>query len=339
MYGGDFTAVKVAVVGVGNMGRHHARVYNELKSSELLAVADTNVRVAKEIAKKFNINWYPNHLKLLEEEDVDAVSVGTPTSMHCSICKDILNQKKHVLVEKPIALNLEQAEEMISCAKKNNVLLMVGHVERFNPAVLKLKAIMDDKSLGEIVSLSSRRVGFYTPGSREIIDVVIEFAIHDIDVMRFLVGSEVKSVYSRIESKFSNVKDFVSAVLEFENGIIGVIESNLFTPTKIRNMHVTGTKGYALLDYINQDISLYGQLTDKGFKDYEDLILKYSNTVIGRPFVAKNEPLKVELEHFLDCIISNKPPISNGEEGRKNLEVTQMMFAASERGDHVLPRI
>ncbi len=320
------------------MGRHHARVYNELKNSKLLAVADTNLSAAKEIGKKFNIRYYSDYLTLLDEEEVDAVSVATPTSAHCTICKDILSQKKHVLVEKPIALNLEQAREMINCAKKHNVLLMVGHVERFNPAVLKLKKIIDNKSLGEIVSLSARRVGFYIPGSREIIDVVIEFAIHDIDVMRYLTGSEVISVYSRIDSKFSNLKDFVSALLEFENGIIGVIESNLFTPTKIRTMHVTGTNGYAMLDYINQDISLYGQIADKGFEDFEDLILKYSNTIIGRPFIARNEPLKLELEHFVDCILSDKTPLTNGEEGLKNLEVAQMLFTASDKNNHTLSR-
>ncbi len=313
------------------MGKNHVRLYSELKDSELVAIADIDSQKAKEIGKKFNINWYSNYLQLLQEEEVDAISVSAPTSTHYEICKNILNSKKHVLVEKPISSNLEQAKNMIELSKRNGILLMVGHIERFNPAVLKLKELLTEDFLGEIVSLSSKRVGYYKPGQRAIFDVVVDFSIHDIDVMRFLVEHEVKSVYSKTKSILSELEDYVSAILEFENGVSGIIESNLFTPTQIRTMHITGTKGYAEIDFINQDITIYGNLEKEGHKASKNQILKYSNTIIGRPFVAKNEPLKLELEHFLNCIISNKTPLTDGNEGLKNLEVAKMIMLSSEK--------
>jgi UDP-N-acetylglucosamine 3-dehydrogenase len=334
-YGGDFTTVKVAVVGVGNMGKNHARVYSEIKNVELVAVTDIDAKAAKEIAERFNVKWYSSHLELLENEEIDAVSVATPTLTHYDVCADILGSEKHVLVEKPIAVTQEQANKMISIANTNNVILMVGHIERFNPAVLKLKEVIDANTLGDLVSLSAKRAGSYSPTGRAIFDVVLDFAIHDIDVMRYLIGHKVTSVYSKTLSKFFDLADYVSAILEFENGVYGVIESNLFTPTKIRAMNITGTKGYAEMDFINQDIELYGNLTRMEFSTYEDPILKYSSTVISRPFVPKNEPLKIELEHFLDCIAKKKTPITSGEEGKRNLQVAQMILISAKENTPV----
>lgn len=313
------------------MGKNHVRIYSELKDSELVAIADINSQRAKEIGEMFNVNYYSSHLQLLQDEEVDAISVSTPTSTHYDICKDILNSRKHVLVEKPIASNREQAKKMIDLSKKNGILLMVGHIERFNPAVLKLKELLMEDFIGKIISLSARRVGYYKPEQRTIFDVVVDFSIHDIDVMRFLVEREIKSVYSKTKSILSQFEDYVSAILEFDNGISGIIESNLFTPTKIRTMQLTGTKGYAELDFINQDIMIYGNIEKEGQAASENQIFKYSNTIISRPFVAKNEPLKLELEHFLDCIISNKTPLTDGSEGLKNLEVAEMIMLSSKK--------
>jgi len=335
VYGGDYTVVKVAVVGVGNMGKNHTRVYSEIKNAELVAVADIDPKAAKEIAERFNINWYSSHLELLKNEVSDAVSVATPTATHYNVCTDILGSGKHVLVEKPIAVTQEQAKKMISIANNNEVILMVGHIERFNPAVLKLKEMIDANTLGDLVSLSAKRAGLYCPSGRAIFDVVLDFAIHDIDVMRYLIGHKVKSVYSKTLSKLLNLTDYVSAILEFENGVYGIIESNLFTPKKIRAMHITGTKGYAEMDFINQDLELYGNLTSMEFRNYEDQILQYSNTVIGRPYIPKNEPLKIELEHFLDCIAKKKTPITSGEEGKKNLQIAQMILMSAKENKPV----
>ncbi len=321
--------MKTAVVGVGSMGKNHVRIYSELKDSELVAIADTDPQKAKEIGEKFNVSWYSDHLTLLAEEEVDAISVATPTSTHYDVCKDILNSKKHVLVEKPIATNREQAKKMIELSEKKGVILMVGHIERFNPAVLKLKELLMDDFIGEVISLSARRVGPYKTGQRAIFDVVVDFSIHDIDVMRFLVGSEVKSVYSKTKSILSQLEDYMSAILEFENGVSGLIESNLFTPTKIRTMYMTGTKGYAEIDFINQDVTIYGIFEYEDGNSNEIPILRYGNTIIGRPYIPKNEPLKLELEHFLDCISSNKSPLTDGLEGMKNLEVAETIMLSS----------
>ncbi|MEM0101459.1 MAG: Gfo/Idh/MocA family oxidoreductase, partial [Candidatus Methanomethyliaceae archaeon] len=202
---------------------------------------------------------------------------------------------------KPITKTIEEAKELIKLAEKYGVKLMVGHIERFNPAVIKMKEIIDKEMLGKILVINARRVGPFPPKNIDT-GIIIDLAIHDIDILRYVYGKEPLKVYSKYGSIKSNYEDYAVILLDFDEGV-GCIETNWFTPHKIRTIVVTGTEGILFLDYIEQSIVIYN-----------------SQWKI-EPKINKEEPLKLELEHFIKCIKENKEPITSGEEGLKNLMV------------------
>ncbi|MBC7095429.1 UDP-N-acetylglucosamine 3-dehydrogenase [Thermococcus sp.] len=298
--------LRVGVVGVGNMGFHHARIYSELTKEgrvELVGIADANFERAKEVAENFGTRAFGDYGELIKE-GLDAVSIAVPTSLHRQVALEFIENGVHVLVEKPIAESVESAEEMIRAAKKNNAVLMVGHVERFNPAVLKLKETISQGMLGEIVTMNAKRVG---PMVVRIADVgvIIDLAVHDIDVMSFLADSRVKEVYARARNVKhpAKVEDYALILLGFENGIEGVVETNRLTPHKTRTLNIVGTEGIAYLDYINQSLALYDERW------------------VHEAKIEKREPLRLELEHFIECVEEGKKPLVGGEEGLHALEV------------------
>ncbi len=312
--------MKTAVVGVGNIGKHHARVYSETKDSQLVAVADLNEVIGQEISKKHNCRFYKSHNELIEKEKPDAVSICVPTSLHRQVASDFIKAGVNVLVEKPIAITIEDAKEMESLAKKHNVKLMIGHVERFNPAVQKLKEIIKSGELGTITSLLARRVGLFPPQVRDT-NVIADLAVHDIDVFNYLLDSHPTEIFSgKGKALTNNAEDYASIFLKY-NGTNGLIEVNWITPVKIRVLNVTGTKGYAELNYITQEISLYNTTYEKGHEKFGEFVLKFSGSPKRDIHVEKKEPLRVEIEHFLDCVKNNKDPLTNGESAIRTLDV------------------
>ena len=296
--------LRVGVVGVGNMGRHHARIYSELSKEgkvEFVGVADANLERAKEVASQFKTRAFANYKELVER--VDAVSIAVPTSLHRQVALEFIENGVSVLVEKPIAESIENAEEIIRVAKKNNVTLMVGHVERFNPCVLKLKEILDENLIGKVVTLTAKRVGPLPPQIKDV-GVIIDLAVHDIDVMSFLLERNVRKVYARAGSAKNplELEDYAIIMLDFENAT-GVVETNWLTPHKVRTLSVVGTEGIAELNYITQKLILYNHEWVKEAK------------------VQFKEPLRNELEHFIECVKKKKKPLVNGEEGLHALVV------------------
>lgn len=310
--------LRVGVVGVGNMGRHHARIYSELSKEgkvEFVGVADANVERAKEIASKFKTNAFGDYRDLIGK--VDAVSIAVPTSLHRQVAMEFIENGVSVLVEKPIAESIESARDIISAAKRNNVTLMVGHVERFNPGVLKLKEILDEVSIGKVVTLTAKRVGPLPPQIKDV-GVIIDLGVHDIDVMSFLLGRNVRKVYARAGSAKNPLEfeDYAIIMLEFENAT-GVVETNWLTPHKVRTLTVVGTKGIAELNYITQKLILYNHEWVKEAK------------------VEFKEPLRNELEHFVDCVEKNEKPLVNGEEGLHALIVAIKALESAKRDEAI----
>jgi len=307
--------LRVGVVGVGNMGYHHARIYSELSKEgkvEFVGVADANLERAKEVASQFKTRAFGDYKELVER--VDAVSIAVPTSLHKQVALEFIEHGVNVLVEKPIAESIESAQEIIRAAKKNDVILMVGHVERFNPAVLKLKESINNGFLGEIVTMNAKRVG---PMVVRIADVgvIIDLAVHDIDVMSFLAESRVKEVYAKARNVKhpAGVDDYALILLSFENNIDGVIETNRLTPHKTRTLNLVGTEGIAYLDYINQTLQIYDEKWVKEAK------------------IQKREPLRIEIEHFIQCVIKGEKPLVSGEEGLHALEVAVKALKSAEK--------
>ncbi len=248
-------SLKAGVIGVGAMGRNHARIYAGLPQVKLVGVADINEEQARSVAQCYGCRAYKNYQELLEEE-LDVVNIAVPTTLHFEVAREAIQRKINVLIEKPVAHSIEQVDLLIETNNKSDVKVMVGHIERFNPAVKKLKELIDGGALGEIISLSAKRVGPYNPRIRDV-GIILDLGTHDIDVMAYLSGAQVKSVYAVAGSVFHNHEDHAIITLKFDNGSSGVIDTNWLTPHKLRKLTVVGAKGIAEVDYQEASLRLY----------------------------------------------------------------------------------
>lgn len=298
--------IKVGVIGVGSMGKHHPRIYSELDNVELIGIVDKDRKKARKIGKKYETKLYNNYEDLYEK--IDAVSIAVPTPLHSEVALDFIQEGIHCFVEKPIASTIPQAKEMIKQARKNRIKLMVGHIERFNPAVTKLKEIIEEDVLGKILFITIRRVGPYNPRIKDT-GIIVDYATHDIDVAQYITGKFPKEVYSKTGSVRHKKEDHAFIVLDFGDSASS-IEVNWFTPHKVRTLVATGTEGIAYLDYIDQSLE----------------ILKPEKKII--PKFEKEEPLKIELSHFVDYIKNGNKPLIDGKEGLKVLKTAKRAQAS-----------
>ena len=213
--------INVGVIGVGAMGYNHARVYSKLENANLVAVADVVKPTLDKVVKKYKTKGYSEIEALLKDPEIEAVSVCVPTTFHHEVVMEAIKHGKHVLVEKPIAFTAEEAEEMIKAAKDAGVKLATGHVERFNPAVQKAKELIENEVIGDLVTISAKRVGPFPPRIKEV-GVAID-------------------------------------MISFDEDITGILEVNWLTPYKRRQIEITGTDGIITIDYIDQSIEVYGK--------------------------------------------------------------------------------
>ncbi len=293
--------IRVGVIGTGAMGQNHVRNYSEMEGVELAGISDVDQKRVEAMATQFKTKAFTDYKKMLAE-GLDAVSVVVPTKLHTQVVLDALEMGTHVLVEKPIADTTENAELMIEAAKKAGRILMVGHIERFNPAVIKLKEIIDSGTLGKIVSISTKRVGPYNPRIRDV-GVILDIGVHDIDIISYLYGKKISSVYAIAGADIHSFEDHASIILRMDHNFAGVVETNWLTPHKVRQLTAIGLKGVAYLDYINQTVQLH------------------DNEWIRKAKVEPSEPLKNELKYFVDCVAKGKDPKPCGEDGKHALEV------------------
>ena len=300
--------VNVGVIGVGAMGENHVRVYHKMEEANLMGVSDVSERALKKIEKKYGAKGYTDYCELLANPEIEVVSVCVPTTFHHAVVMEAIRHKKHVLVEKPIAFTLTEAEEMIAAAKEAGVILATGHVERFNPAVQKAKELIDDGVIGDIVSAFAKRVGPLPPRIKDV-GVSIDLAIHDLDIMNYLFEEEITQVYGTMNSSFddSEFEDHAEIMVSFDNESTGIIEVNWLTPYKRRELELTGTAGIISVDYIQQSIEVFGKFA----QDIE---------------IVHEEPLKGELKSFLNSVVEEKEPVITGEDGLKALK---MVIAAN----------
>lgn len=320
--------IKVAVIGVGQMGKNHARVYSQLKGVKLIAVSDLNEKAGKEVAEKCKCNFYSDYNEMLRMEKLNAISVVVPTAQHKEVALDVINAGVNLLVEKPLAFDIEEARQIINAADKKGVKLMVGHVERFNPAVQKLKQIIASGKLGDITSIVARRVGLFPPRIRDA-NVVIDLAVHDIDICNYLLNKEPKEIFAKAGKALTNKReDYADIFLKYDD-INALIQVNWITPVKIRTLAVTGTKGYAELNYITQELRLYESIYEK-FIDGEtfEQLVKFTTPKIRTIKINKKEPLKEELRVFLECIRKRKNCPVGGKEGLSTLKIAQKIIEA-----------
>ncbi len=323
--------MKAAVIGVGAIGRNHARLYNEIEGVELVAVADNDPAAAARVGGQLHTKSYGDYREMLKQEQIDVISVSVPTMLHHQVALDCIAAGVNVLVEKPIAATVAEGEAMIAAAAKAGVKFTVGHIERFNPAIIELKRRLDAGEIGRVFQVHARRLGPFPARIRDV-GVVIDLAIHDVDIMRYLVGSEVSRVYAETAQNLNTAhEDLLSGLLRFSNGTIGVLDINWLTPTKIRELQVTGEKGMFLASYLTQDLFFYENDYVNTEWDTISNITGVSEGKMVRLRIDRKEPLRVELESFIRCVASDTAPLVSGEDGLHALAVVQKIVESGEQ--------
>ena len=292
---------KVGVVGVGRMGEYHVGVLSDMREADLAGVVDSDQERAKIISEKYKTFAYRDYKELFQK--VDAVVISVPTALHHSIGKDFIEAGVHTLLEKPCTDNLGQAEELFELAAKKNVTLQIGHVERFNGAVQELFKIVRNP-----IYIECRRM---SPFSKRIKDdgVVLDIMIHDIDIVLNLVESDVVNINVVGSSVFSKRDDLVNAQIEFENGCIANFLASRVSQNKVRTLEVTQKESSILLDYTEQEIFVHRQSSSESQLSPGELRYK-QESLVERIFVHKDNPLKLELKHFIDCVAGGQRKIA-----------------------------
>ena len=314
------------------MGRNHARAYGEMAEADLVAVTDSDEARAREIAARHGARPYTDHREMLERERPDAVSVVVPTRDHYQVASDAIAQGCHVLVEKPIASTIEEAEKLVESASRADRVLMVGHIERFNPALVELKTRLDAGQLGRVYQAKASRLGPFPNRIRDV-GVVVDLATHDLDIIRYLAGSEPVRVYAETKREIhTSHEDMLSGLVRFENGILGVLEINWLTPTKIRELKVTGERGMFQADYLTQDLYFF-ENSEAGETPWGELaVLRGVNEgSMTRYAIPKREPLRAELDAFLAATEGDDASIVSGSDGLAALRMALALITSGER--------
>ncbi|GAB4215722.1 MAG: Gfo/Idh/MocA family oxidoreductase [Sandaracinaceae bacterium] len=323
-------SLRVAVVGAGSMGKNHARVLQTLPQAELRAIVDPDVKLATSVARLHGGKTFASIAEALEGGPLDAAIVAAPTQHHFELTRDLLRAGVHVLVEKPIAATVEEARELGAIAAREKRVLAVGHVERFNPAIQLLARKLAEGALGRVFEVRARRVGPFPARIRDV-GVALDLGTHDLDILRFVVGSDVTRVYAETKREIhTSREDLVSALLRFDNDVVGVLEVNWLTPTKARELTVTGERGMFHVDYLTQDLYFYENADAAPIGWTEMSMLRgVSEGSMTKLLVRKVEPLRTELETFLDAAARGEAGATvSPADGTRALELAAALVAS-----------
>ncbi|MDL0141618.1 Gfo/Idh/MocA family protein [Halobacterium salinarum] len=312
--------LNTGVIGTGSMGRHHARVYNELPESNLMGIYDVDDEQAAQVAEENGTE--PLGLEELLAR-VDAVSIAVPTIHHYEIAKQCIEQGVHVLVEKPFVDEQKQGEELIDLAEENDVQIQVGHIERFNPAVVALKDIIPDT---DIISVKAERLG--PPLDRTMKDSVVkDLMIHDIDILLWLIDESVSSV-----SALDSDEAYTTANFEFEDGSIGSLTASRVTQRKVRTLTITAHSCRIDVDYIDQSVEIYRHSLPEYIEENGDVRYRHES-IVERPMVKNEEPLKSELSSFIDSARSGETPEVSGRDGLRAVKYVNKIEEFANQGN------
>lgn len=306
--------LRLGVIGVGNMGQHHTRVLSLLKDVELFGVADINVTRGLDIASKYRVRFFENYLDLLPY--VDAVCVAVPTRLHHQVGLDCLHAKTHVLIEKPIAASIVEAESLVNAAAEANRILQVGHIERFNPAFQELSKVLKTE---EMLALEAHRMSPYSERANDV-SVVLDLMIHDIDLLLELTCDPVV----RITASGSRALDYVTATIGFADGTIANLTASKVTHRKIRRIAAHCRNCLTEADFLNNEILIHRQTTADYTTDYGQVLYRQDG-LIEKVYTSNIEPLHAELEHFVSCVRGGNQPSVGGEQALKALRLASLI--------------
>ncbi|MFH1784231.1 MAG: Gfo/Idh/MocA family oxidoreductase [bacterium] len=297
--------IRVAVVGVGQLGQHHARLYSEMPGIKLVGVVDEDIKRAKKIAKQCKTEAYNNYRDM--DGKVDAVNIAVPTALHFSIGSFFLKKGIHCLVEKPITPSLEQAKGLLDIARSRKLILQVGHIERFNPAVTEAQKYIENPRF-----IEANRLGPYSPRTSDV-SVVLDLMIHDIEIILYLVNSPLETIDAIGARVLSPSEDIANARLKFANGCVANVSASRISIEKFRKIRIFQENNYISLDYAKPSVKIYSKK--------KEVINSFKDIRIQHPRLTKINALGEEIKHFIDCVRQQRTPIVSGERGRDALEV------------------
>jgi predicted dehydrogenase len=327
--------VRFGVIGAGYWGPHLIRNLSEIPGSRLAAIADLSTERLAALGPRYPQTLMTTDFHDAISDDVDAVVIATPVKTHYSMARDAIKAGKHVLVEKPLTRSSEQARELIRLAEANGVILMVGHTFEYNPAVIALKELVDRGVVGRVLYIDAARLnlGQY----RSDVNVLWDLAPHDISIMNFILGTDPVQVSARgNDCIHSGTHDVAYIELKYPSGVLGHVHVSWLEPCKVRRLTVVGDEKMVVYNDIAAEEKL--RIYDKGVTkttssgDYADFQLSYHNGGVSIPAVPGGEPLKIELNHMIECIHTGNRPRSDGVSGLKVIRVLEAADKSLQNG-------
>jgi predicted dehydrogenase len=306
-----------------------------MPKTTLVAIADLNSEQRDRISRTYKAKAYRDYRTMIAEEKIDLVSIALPTHLHRQAALDAMAAGIHTFVEKPLADSITHGREMIEASHRHKVVLGVGHIERYNPAVLALKERLDSGQLGKIYQIHARRIGPFPPRVTDV-GVVFDLATHELNVMEYLTGTAIRSVSAEVKRTLQpEHEDLISGIVRFEDDIVGVLDINWLTPTKIRQLSILGERGMFLVNYLTQELWFY---ENRSARDrWEGLAtVGVSEGSVIKYELERVEPLRVELETFADAVFQGYNGLVNGEEGLRAVYLAEQLLRASKER-HVIP--
>ncbi|HEY5670172.1 MAG TPA: Gfo/Idh/MocA family oxidoreductase [Anaerolineales bacterium] len=308
--------VRVGVIGTGRMGQRHCRVFSNLRRVQLVGVYDANPVVGYKVAQQYDAPFFDSIDELLKQ--VDAVSLATPTFFHHEQAMLCISKGLHVLVEKPITRTLDQAEALVKAAKESGLVVQIGHIERFNPAYIELKNILEEY---QPLSITLQRLSPYQ-GSNKDVDVVMDLMIHDANLMLDLLKKNPTKMSAYGLTAYSGTIDHAIAQLIFEGGPMLTMTSSRLTEEKIRKIDVTCREAYIECDLLNKSISVHRSTFGEYLNSNRRGVKYRQEGIIERINIPSFEPLFLQLQHFVDCILEEKTPYVTAQDGYDALKLT-----------------
>jgi predicted dehydrogenase len=319
--------VRVGVIGVGIMGERHCRVYSSLRGVQFVGVADSSSERGRAIADQYQTTYFENHRDLLAE--VDAVSIVTTTPAHFTLAMDALEHDVHLLVEKPLTETLDQALQLIGEAEQRHKILQVGHIERFNPAYMELKNVTKGM---HIVAVNVRRLSPFDLSNTDV-DVIRDLMIHDLDLVLDLVPGSIEGLNAWGRSITTGAMDHAVATLSFKDGPIATLFASRITEQKVRLMEVIAEGAYVEADLLGKSLMIYRRTYPRFGSSPQAAGTYRQESVIERIHVPLAEPLRLELQHFIECVLEGKPCQVPGKDGLRALQLAQ---AVANQASHLM---
>jgi len=310
--------VRIGVIGVGHLGEFHVQKYKAMAGVELVGVVDTNRDRVNEIARRYDTRAFQRHLDILDQ--VDGVSLAVPTEFHFDVAKDVLSKGIHLLIEKPITYDIEPADKLIKMALESNLVLQVGLVERFNPAVVQMESLLNGP-----IFIESHRMNPYTPRGTDV-DVVLDLMIHDLDIILHVVPADVKEIHAVGMSVITGKTDIANVRVIFENGTVGNLTASRVSNKALRKLRVFQPDAYLSVNYLKRSISVTRLDGTPSRSDHPPQVTTSKMTF------PDSDPLADQIASFVHAIVNGSKPVVSGHDGRRALQVSLAIIDQIEKG-------